>query len=98
MLENWSSKDVQADPVGFRRAQEKERTREQRERQEAQDALFVAQKDVVGKGDAGFRTAVLAGALARGLAAQEERIRELEKELAKPKRQSRTKAKTGKEK
>jgi hypothetical protein len=56
------------------------------------EALEIARRDVVGRGDANFRRAILTGTLARVVAKQEERITALEKQVAKPQRQARAKA------
>jgi hypothetical protein len=50
------------------------------------ESLIVAQRDVVGRGDPDFRTAVLAGALSRVVADQQRRLDLLEGKAAQPKR------------
>jgi len=54
MLENWSSRDVQADPEGFRKAQQLERERiedEARKQREADDLERFTQEFVAEGGD-----------------------------------------------
>lgn len=57
----------------------------------ARELLHAATADVVGKYDESFQTTALVGALARIVAAQEERIAELEASAASPRKRSQAK-------
>ena len=62
---------------------------------EAKTAVLHARRDVVGRTDIGFRVNVLAGALARIVARQQEEIAELREALAAKSATKRSKAHVG---
>jgi hypothetical protein len=59
---------------------------------EVSECIHIAQRDVVGRGDSDLRTTLLTGLLTRVVMNQQERIEQLEKQVAKPQRPARAKA------